>query len=60
MTGEEYLKTVPREKLEDLVSLFCCPCDVNIMTEYRGNSDNCNDEYMGDCETCWKSKVITR
>lgn len=58
MTGNEFLHEVSRERLEQIVKLYCCPEDVNIKTEYSCDENTCCDDYMGDCAACWNSKVI--
>ena len=52
MTGNEFLHEVSRERLEQIVKMYCCPEDLDIKTEY-----SC-DDYMGDCTACWNSKII--
>lgn len=58
MTGNEFLHEVSRERLEQIIKLYCCPEDVNIKTEYSCDENTCCDDYMGDCKACWNSKVI--
>ena len=58
MTGNEFLHEVSRERLEQIVKLYCCPEDVNIKTKYSCDENTCCDDYMGDCTACWSSKVI--
>ena len=41
MTGNEFLHEISRERLEQIVKLYCCPEDVNIKTEY-----SCDEKYM--------------
>lgn len=47
MTGNEFLHEVSRERLEQIVKLYCCPEDVNIKTEYSCDENTCCDDYMG-------------
>ena len=58
MTGNEFLHKVTRDRLEQIVKLYCCPEDLNIKTEYSCDENTCCDDYMGDCKACWNSKVI--
>lgn len=52
MIANEFLHEVSRERLEQIVKLYCCHEDVNIKTKYSCNKNTCCDDYMGDCAAC--------
>lgn len=57
MTGNELLHTIQRERLEQVIKIYCCPKGINVETQYSENIEKCNNSCQGDCEECWNSKI---
>lgn len=59
MDGKEYVfENFTKQELVDRVSIDNCPRDFGFETELSANKEYCNSSYQGDCEACWKSKVL--